>query len=162
MACRLLGYTRMWSIHPAQIRPIVDAFAPTTAEVDQAVEIITAAQAADWAPIRHRTDLARPRQLPLLLAGHRAGAPHLDPGRPAPAGRIAAGLVPMTPGPTRATATRTDPTAPAYSAAPGGGPCRRHQRCASHAATASATITANTAYGCTAEAQASTWSRKRA
>jgi len=52
-ACRRLGYTRMWSIHPAQIRPIVDAFAPTTAEVDQAIEIITAAQAADWAPIRH-------------------------------------------------------------------------------------------------------------
>ena len=56
-ACRRLGYTRMWSIHPAQIRPIVDAFAPTTAEVDQAVEIITAAQAADWAPIRHRDTL---------------------------------------------------------------------------------------------------------
>jgi len=37
--------------------PIVDAFAPTTAEVDQAIEIITAAQAADWAPIRHRDAL---------------------------------------------------------------------------------------------------------
>jgi citrate lyase subunit beta/citryl-CoA lyase len=44
----------MWSIHPAQIRPIVDAFSPTAAEIDQAVEIITAAQAAQWAPIRHR------------------------------------------------------------------------------------------------------------
>ncbi len=53
-ACRELGYTRMWSIHPDQIRPIVDAFAPSTAEVDQAIEIILAAQAADWAPIRHR------------------------------------------------------------------------------------------------------------
>jgi len=57
MASRLLGYTRMWSIHPAQIRPIVDAFAPTTAEVDLAIEIITAAQAADWAPTRHRDTL---------------------------------------------------------------------------------------------------------
>lgn len=57
MASRLLGYTRMWSIHPAQIRPIVDAFAPTTAEVDLAIDIITAAQAADWAPIRHRDTL---------------------------------------------------------------------------------------------------------
>ena len=56
-ACRGLGYTRMWSIHPAQIRPIVDAFAPTTAEVDQAIEIIGAAQAANWAPIRHRDTL---------------------------------------------------------------------------------------------------------
>jgi len=53
MACKLLGYTRMWSIHPAQIQPILDAFSPTVAEVDQAIEIITAAQAAQWAPIRH-------------------------------------------------------------------------------------------------------------
>jgi citrate lyase subunit beta/citryl-CoA lyase len=53
-AIRLLGYTRMWSIHPAQVRPIVEAFAPTTAEIDQAIEIIVAAQAAQWAPIRHR------------------------------------------------------------------------------------------------------------
>ena len=53
-ACRRLGYTRMWSIHPGQIRTIVDAFAPTAAEVDMAIEIIAAAQAAGWAPIRHR------------------------------------------------------------------------------------------------------------
>ena len=52
-----LGYTRMWSIHPNQIQPIVDAFAPTAAEVDQAIAIISAAQAADWAPIRHRDTL---------------------------------------------------------------------------------------------------------
>ena len=57
MACRQFGYTRMWSIHPAQIRPIVDAFTPTVAEVDQAIEIITAAQAALWAPIRHHDTL---------------------------------------------------------------------------------------------------------
>jgi citrate lyase subunit beta/citryl-CoA lyase len=55
-ACRQLGYTRMWSIHPAQIRPIVDAFAPTAAELALALEIIQAAQAAQWAPIRHRHD----------------------------------------------------------------------------------------------------------
>jgi citrate lyase subunit beta/citryl-CoA lyase len=53
-ASRSLGYTRMWSIHPDQIPPIVEAFAPSAAEVDQAVDIILAAQAADWAPIRHR------------------------------------------------------------------------------------------------------------
>ena len=52
-AARQLGYTRMWSIHPDQIRPIIDAFAPSAAEVDQAIEIIQAAQAARWAPIRH-------------------------------------------------------------------------------------------------------------
>jgi len=56
-ACRQLGYTRMWSIHPNQIRPIVEAFAPTAAEVDQAVEIVVAAQNADWAPTRHRDTL---------------------------------------------------------------------------------------------------------
>jgi citrate lyase subunit beta/citryl-CoA lyase len=56
-ACRSFGYTRMWSIHPDQIRPIVDAFAPTVAEVDQAIEIIQAAQAAGWAPTRHRDTL---------------------------------------------------------------------------------------------------------
>jgi citrate lyase subunit beta / citryl-CoA lyase len=55
MAAQLLGYTRMWSIHPAQIRPIVDAFAPTVAEVDEAADILTAAAAAGWAPISHRS-----------------------------------------------------------------------------------------------------------
>jgi citrate lyase subunit beta / citryl-CoA lyase len=56
-ACREFGYTRMWSIHPAQIEPIVEAFTPSTAEVDMAIEIITAAQAADWAPIKHHDTL---------------------------------------------------------------------------------------------------------
>lgn len=53
MACQALGYTRMWSIHPNQIRPIVEAFAPSAAEVDLAVEVMLAAQAAHWAPVRH-------------------------------------------------------------------------------------------------------------
>jgi citrate lyase subunit beta / citryl-CoA lyase len=52
-AARECGYTRMWSIHPNQIRPIVAAFAPDAAEVERAVEILTAAQEACWAPIRH-------------------------------------------------------------------------------------------------------------
>jgi citrate lyase subunit beta/citryl-CoA lyase len=47
----------MWSIHPSQIQPIVDAFAPSVAEVDAAIEILLAAQAADWAPIRHHDTL---------------------------------------------------------------------------------------------------------
>ena len=45
-----LGYTRMWSIHPDQIRPIVAAFSPSEGEVAQAVRIIQAAHAADWGP----------------------------------------------------------------------------------------------------------------
>ncbi len=56
-AAREFGYTRMWSIHPAQIRPIIDAFAPTAAEVDEAIEIILAARAAYWAPLRRRDTL---------------------------------------------------------------------------------------------------------
>ena len=56
-AAREFGYTRMWSIHPDQIRPIVAAFAPGAAEVEQAVAIIEAAQAAHWAPIRHADQL---------------------------------------------------------------------------------------------------------
>ncbi len=56
-AAREFGYTRMWSIHPAQIRPIVEAFAPSVAEVDAAIEILLAAQAAHWAPIRHHDTL---------------------------------------------------------------------------------------------------------
>lgn len=56
-AARQLGYLRMWSIHPDQIEPIVESFAPTAAETDQAIEILEAAQAADWAPISHRDTL---------------------------------------------------------------------------------------------------------
>jgi citrate lyase subunit beta/citryl-CoA lyase len=57
LACQRMGYTRMWSIHPAQIQPIVDAFAPAPEEVETALEIIVAAEAANWAPIRHRDTL---------------------------------------------------------------------------------------------------------
>ena len=56
-AYRELGYTRMWSIHPSQIQPIIDAFAPSMAEIDEAIDIIHAAQAANWAPIQHRDTL---------------------------------------------------------------------------------------------------------
>jgi citrate lyase subunit beta/citryl-CoA lyase len=48
-----LGYTRMWSIHPDQIRPIVTAFSPTEAEIDTALAIVECAAAADWAPVQH-------------------------------------------------------------------------------------------------------------
>ncbi|RZL93642.1 MAG: CoA ester lyase [Variovorax sp.] len=45
------GYTRMWSIHPNQIRPILEAFAPDERQIQMATKIIVAAVAADWAPI---------------------------------------------------------------------------------------------------------------
>ena len=45
------GYTRMWSIHPNQIRPILRAFAPTEGEIEIATKIIAAGANNDWAPI---------------------------------------------------------------------------------------------------------------
>ena len=56
-ANRELGYTRMWSIHPDQIRPILEAMAPSESQIEQASQIILAAQAADWAPINHAGQL---------------------------------------------------------------------------------------------------------
>jgi citrate lyase subunit beta/citryl-CoA lyase len=50
-AARELGYTRMWSIHPDQIRPILQAFSPSEGEIETAATIIGAAARADWAPI---------------------------------------------------------------------------------------------------------------
>lgn len=47
-----LGYTRVWSIHPDQIRPILAAMAPATDEVDEAAELIKRAAAAQWAPVQ--------------------------------------------------------------------------------------------------------------
>jgi citrate lyase subunit beta/citryl-CoA lyase len=47
------GYLRMWSIHPNQIVPIVEAMRPDFSEVEKAVAIVTAAQDKGWAPIAH-------------------------------------------------------------------------------------------------------------
>jgi citrate lyase subunit beta/citryl-CoA lyase len=78
-AVRELGYTRMWSIHPSQIRTIVAAFRPEADEIDEAVAILAAAQAADWAPIGHAGilhDRASYRYFwRLLLRARNAGAP---------------------------------------------------------------------------------------
>lgn len=52
-----LGYERMWSIHPNQIRPIVDAFIPGAEEISDALEILLAAQAENWGPIQHEGKL---------------------------------------------------------------------------------------------------------
>lgn len=50
-ASRAFGYTRMWSIHPGQIRPILASFAPSVHEIELATNIMQAAVQADWAPI---------------------------------------------------------------------------------------------------------------
>jgi len=45
------GYTRMWSIHPNQIRPILEAFAPDERQIQIATKITAAAARAAWAPV---------------------------------------------------------------------------------------------------------------
>jgi len=52
-ARREFGYLRMWSIHPNQIVPIVEAMRPDFSEVQAAAEILIAAQDTDWGPIQH-------------------------------------------------------------------------------------------------------------
>lgn len=49
-----LGYTRMWSIHPSQVRPILAALAPESEAIAEAAAILQAAQAAQWAPIDYQ------------------------------------------------------------------------------------------------------------
>ena len=56
-ASRALGFTRMWSIHPSQIRPIVEAFAPSDEAIEAAAALIEAAASAEWAPISHAGQL---------------------------------------------------------------------------------------------------------
>jgi citrate lyase subunit beta/citryl-CoA lyase len=45
------GFTRMWSIHPNQIKPIIKAFTPRLSEVNEAASILTEAINANWGPI---------------------------------------------------------------------------------------------------------------
>ena len=82
--CRALGYTRMWSVHPDQIRPILAAFAPEQEEVSVAGEIIAAAYGANWAPVARLGklhDRASYRYFwQVLERAYRTGRlPHSDP-----------------------------------------------------------------------------------
>ena len=52
-ARREFGYLRMWSIHPNQIVPILEAMRPDFSEVQAAADILIAAQDKDWGPIQH-------------------------------------------------------------------------------------------------------------
>jgi citrate lyase subunit beta/citryl-CoA lyase len=51
------GFLRMWSIHPVQIPPIVDAMKPDLNEVAVAGAILLEAQAANWGPIQFDGEL---------------------------------------------------------------------------------------------------------
>ena len=79
LAAQQLGYTRMWSIHPDQIRPILEAFAPQDDEIARAADIIALAHAAQWAPVQHAGQLhdrASYRYFwQLLERAHRTGRP---------------------------------------------------------------------------------------
>jgi citrate lyase subunit beta/citryl-CoA lyase len=52
-ARREFGFMRMWSIHPNQILPIVEAMRPDFSEVEDAISIVCGAQDAHWGPTRH-------------------------------------------------------------------------------------------------------------
>jgi citrate lyase subunit beta/citryl-CoA lyase len=47
------GFTRMWSIHPDQIKPILKSLAPRVSEVNEAAQILVEAKNTDWGPIQH-------------------------------------------------------------------------------------------------------------
>jgi citrate lyase subunit beta/citryl-CoA lyase len=51
------GFLRMWSIHPSQVQPIVDAMKPDLGEVADAAAILLAAQLAAWGPIQYQGEL---------------------------------------------------------------------------------------------------------
>ena len=51
------GFLRMWSIHPSQIQPIIDAMKPDLGEVTDAAEILLAAHRANWGPIQYQGEL---------------------------------------------------------------------------------------------------------
>lgn len=51
------GFLRVYSIHPAQIMPIVEAMRPSEEDVARAAEILLAAQTADWGPVAHATEM---------------------------------------------------------------------------------------------------------
>lgn len=51
------GFLRMWSIHPTQIVPIVEAMRPDAAEVADSAAILMLAQAADWGPVSYAEKL---------------------------------------------------------------------------------------------------------
>ncbi|MFZ6871194.1 HpcH/HpaI aldolase/citrate lyase family protein [Undibacterium sp. Di27W] len=51
------GYTRMWSIHPDQIRPVIQAFSPSENHIQDAIDILTQAKKQAWGPIQWQGQL---------------------------------------------------------------------------------------------------------
>ncbi len=73
------GFLRMWSIHPNQIEPILHAMRPDFSEVEQAIDILCAAQDAQWGPTQYHgilNDRASYRYYwTLLKRAHATGMP---------------------------------------------------------------------------------------
>ena len=51
------GFLRMWSIHPSQIDPILEAMSPAFEDLSRAVKLLSLAQTEDWAPVSFEGDL---------------------------------------------------------------------------------------------------------
>ena len=51
------GFMRMWSIYPTQVQAIVDAMKPDFSELEDAQNILLAAQDANWGPIQYAGEL---------------------------------------------------------------------------------------------------------
>lgn len=56
-AIQEFGFLRMWSIHPNQIKPIIESMRPDFTEVSEATTLLLAAQDAAWGPIQHEGKL---------------------------------------------------------------------------------------------------------
>jgi citrate lyase subunit beta / citryl-CoA lyase len=56
-ASQELGYLRMWSIHPAQVRPILQAFAPEPKDIEIAIKIVALGAESSWAPASFHSQL---------------------------------------------------------------------------------------------------------
>lgn len=46
------GFLRMWSVHPVQIKAIIDAMSPNSDQLDLASDVLLKAQQQNWAPIQ--------------------------------------------------------------------------------------------------------------
>lgn len=77
-ARRELGFLRMWSVHPAQIDPIIESMRPEALQIARASEVLLRAQQKSWAPIElegQLLDRASYRyHWQVLERAHRAGA----------------------------------------------------------------------------------------
>ena len=82
-AAREFGYTRMWSIHPSQIRPILEAFAPDAQAIETATKIIAAAARAALGA--GRALAANCTTAPATATSGRCSSARMPTGRPLPA-----------------------------------------------------------------------------